>query len=105
MQVQFLGQDDPLAEEMATRSSILAWKIPQTEEPGGPQGCKELDTTEHAQHAYSEHRKIYHTIKMIVFLLYSSMDLNTCIDSHNYHHNQNTEEFHHSQILLFAIPL
>ena len=34
MQVQFLGLEDPLEEEMATHSSILAWRIPQTEEPG-----------------------------------------------------------------------
>ena len=34
MQVQFLGQQDPFEEEMATYSSILAWKIPWTEEPG-----------------------------------------------------------------------
>ena len=36
-QVQFLGQEDPLEKEMAIHSSILAWKIPQTEEPGGLQ--------------------------------------------------------------------
>ena len=43
------GQEDPLEEEMATHSSILAWKIPWTEEPGGLQsmGRKEWDTTEH----------------------------------------------------------
>ena len=35
--VQSLGQDDPLEEEMATHSNILAWKIPWTEEPGGLQ--------------------------------------------------------------------
>ena len=34
MQVQFLDQKDPLEEEMATHSSILAWKIAWTEEPG-----------------------------------------------------------------------
>ena len=34
MQVQSLGQEDPLGEEMATHSSILAWEIPWTEEPG-----------------------------------------------------------------------
>ena len=34
MQVQSLGQEDPLEEEMATHSSILAWEIPWTEEPG-----------------------------------------------------------------------
>ena len=33
--VQFLGQEDPLEKEMATHSSILAWGIPWTEEPGG----------------------------------------------------------------------
>ena len=32
-----LGQEDPLEKEMATHSSILAWKIPWTEEPGGLQ--------------------------------------------------------------------
>ena len=32
--VQSLGQEDPLEEEMVTHSSILAWKIPWTEEPG-----------------------------------------------------------------------
>ena len=36
-QVQSLGQEDLLEEEMATHSSILAWRIPWTEEPGGPQ--------------------------------------------------------------------
>ena len=35
--VQFLGQEDPLEEGMATRSSILVWTIPWTEEPGGLQ--------------------------------------------------------------------
>ena len=34
-QVQSLGQEDPLEEEMATHSSMLAWEIPWTEEPGG----------------------------------------------------------------------
>ena len=36
-QLQSLGQEDPLEKEMATRSRILAWRIPWTEEPGGPQ--------------------------------------------------------------------
>ena len=36
-QVQSLGQEDPLEKEMATHSSILAWEIPWTEEPGGLQ--------------------------------------------------------------------
>ena len=37
MQVRSLSQEDPLEEGMATHSSILAWRIPWTEEPGGPQ--------------------------------------------------------------------
>ena len=35
MPFRSLGQEDPLEEGMATLSSILAWKIPKTEEPGG----------------------------------------------------------------------
>ena len=35
MQVQSLGQEDTLKKEMATHSSMLAWEIPWTEEPGG----------------------------------------------------------------------
>ena len=35
--VQFLGQEDPLEKEMATHSSILAWRIPWKEEPVGLQ--------------------------------------------------------------------
>ena len=37
MWVQSLGQEDPSEKGMATHSSILAWRIPWTEEPGGPQ--------------------------------------------------------------------
>ena len=44
-QVQFLGPEDPLEKEVATRSSILAWKIPWTEEPGRLQsiGSQEMN--------------------------------------------------------------
>jgi len=46
-QVRFLGREDPLEEGMATHSSILAWRIPWTEEPGRLQsmGLQESDTT------------------------------------------------------------
>ena len=37
MQVRSLGPEDPMEEGMATHSSILAWRIPWTEEPGGLQ--------------------------------------------------------------------
>ena len=46
MLFQSLGGEDPLEEETTTHSSILAWRIPWTEEPGGPWGCKESDTAE-----------------------------------------------------------
>ena len=40
------GSEDPLEEEMATHSSILVWKIPWTEKPGGPQSMG-LQRVEH----------------------------------------------------------
>ena len=67
--VQSLGQEDPLEKEMVTHSSILAWRTPWTEEPGGlhgrrslvgysPRGRKELDTTErlHFHFHFSKHQ-------------------------------------------------
>ena len=44
---RFLGPEDPLEKEMATHSSILAWKVPWTEELGGLQsmGSQESDMT------------------------------------------------------------
>ena len=39
-QVRSLGQEDPLEKEMATHSSIFAWEIPWTEEPGGLQSVE-----------------------------------------------------------------
>ena len=47
--VRSLSQEDPLEKELATHSSILAWRIPWTEEPGAgyrPWGPYESDTTE-----------------------------------------------------------
>ena len=54
-QVQSLGQENPLEEEMATHSSILAWEIPWTE------GSQELDTTEqlHHHHATCQNVQFY----------------------------------------------
>ena len=45
-QVRSLGQEDPLEKEMAAHSSILAWRIPWTEEPGGLQSMA-LQTVRH----------------------------------------------------------
>ena len=48
MLFQSLGREDPLEKEVAAHSSVLAWRLPWTEEPGGLQsmGHKESDTTE-----------------------------------------------------------
>ena len=50
IQLWSLGQEDPMEEEMATHSSIPAWEIPRTEEPGGLQSWdhKESYTNEYA---------------------------------------------------------
>ena len=54
MQVQSLGREDLLEEEMATHSSILAWKIPWTEEPGGLQsmGLQRVRYDRATKHTY-----------------------------------------------------
>ena len=61
MRIQSLGQEDPLEEEMASHSSILAWKIPWTEEPGGlytslleSDMAKRLTVTEQAHTFYNQ---------------------------------------------------
>ena len=56
--VQSLSREDPLEEEMATHSRILAWRIPWTEEPGGLQSMRLLSQTRlkrlSRQHFFSE---------------------------------------------------
>ena len=55
-QVRSLGQEDPLEEDMATHSSILAWRIPWTGEPGRlhtVHRIAELDMTEMTECAYT----------------------------------------------------
>ena len=53
IQVPSLGLEDPLEKGMATHSSILAWRIPWTKEPGrGSWGPKELDRTEQLTFTY-----------------------------------------------------
>ena len=75
-QVQSLSWEDPLEEEMETHSSILAWKIPWTEEPGGlnPRGRTGLDwSTDYAHipivmmqfYIYNIETKVY------VYVLYN----------------------------------
>ena len=43
--VRSLGREDPLAKRMATHSSLLAWRIPWTEEPGGLQSMESQSQT------------------------------------------------------------
>ena len=54
MQVRSLGWEDPPEEGMATHSSILAWRIPWTEEPGRPWGLTESDKPEATLHAHKK---------------------------------------------------
>ena len=53
--VQSLGQKDPLEEEMAIYSRILAWRVPWAEKPGSysPWGCKETDMTKQLTYLFS----------------------------------------------------
>ena len=71
-QVRFLGQEDPLEKEMAIHSSILAWKPPSTEEPGGLQsmGSQESDTTQRLNH----HHHIYIRGMQKIFFCIASWD-------------------------------
>ena len=57
--VRSLAWEDPLEKAVATHSSILAWRIPWTEEPGGlqPTGCKESDMTEQLTLSYFNLKK------------------------------------------------
>ena len=52
VRVRSLGQKDPLEEEMATHSSILAWRIPWTEEPDGLQSVGSQAVRHHRLHMH-----------------------------------------------------
>ena len=56
---QPLGQEDPLEEEMATRSSILVWESPQTEEPGVAWGCMESMGSQKSRSDMTEQLSMY----------------------------------------------
>ena len=63
MQIPSMGRKGPQEEEMATHSSILAWRIPRTEEPGGvqpPGGHKESNTAERTHtHTHTRNENIF----------------------------------------------
>ena len=56
--VRSLGWEDPLEEGLANHCSILVWRIPTEEAPGGLQamGCKESDTTKHSKDVFKQDR-------------------------------------------------
>ena len=70
MWVRSLCQEDPLEEGKATHSSILAWRVPWTEGPGGlqfsPQGRKESDTTEHTHACRFMQRRTHKSVFQIL---------------------------------------
>ena len=62
-QVRSLGQGDPLEKGMATHSSILAWKIPWTEEPGRLR-CMESQRVGLSTHTHTQ-GKVFHEEEML----------------------------------------
>ena len=77
--VRFLGQEDPLEKEMATRSRILAWRIPWTLKPGRLQymGGKESDRTERLTHV-SIHSTDSHVSRIVCINLKGSEAIGLC---------------------------
>ena len=71
MQDQSLNREDPLEEGIATRSSILAWRIPWMGEPGGlqSQGRKESDMTEVTQHSTTTFTMLYIRFPELIHLV------------------------------------
>ena len=79
--VQSLGQEDPPEKGMATHSSILAWRIPWTEEPGGPWGCKESDTTNTVSAALSSSRCLFCSYQFSTWLSWDRICVNLIFNS------------------------
>ena len=80
--VQSLGWEDPLEEEVATLSSILAWRIPWTEEPGGLRsvGHKESDRTEW-------HKKMFHGCLIFPVSSFSRSVMSDSLQPHGLQHS------------------
>ena len=91
-----LGREDPLEEGMATHSSILAWRIPWTEEAGGLQSTRsqESDTTK-----WLNHHPHHHLIKLTYSVKLSSIPRCT-----NTHRNQ-SPSWHISPALSLCLGL
>ena len=78
VQILSLGWEDPLGEEEMATHSILAWRVPSTEEPGRLQsmGLHRVDTTEHAH---------MHDIQMFTFLGHTKVFYSGCVKLHSHH--------------------
>ena len=106
MLVRTLGQEDPLQKEMATYSSIHAWRISWTEEPGRLWGCKELDMTE-----VNEHTCTYIIVVVSVVQLLSCAQLfaitwtAACQASLSFTISQNLLKFMSIELMLFNHPI
>ena len=87
--VPSLGQEDPLEEGMATRSSILAWRIPWTEEPGGPQsiGLQRVGHDWVTKHRQPRIGLPYCPVFMVQLFAQMSWKLNPYIKNWNTHVN------------------
>ena len=93
MQVWSLGQEDTLEEEMATYSSILAWRIPLSEESGrlySPYGRKKLDMTKWPSahtHIYDQVHTHTHTLIYIYIYMYVYIYIYIYIYTHSHTHS------------------
>ena len=123
-QVRSLGQEDLLEEEMATHSGILVWKIPWTEEPGGPQSmglqrvrcdwaCIRWETCwskwiyQYRARGYWKSQGLFafymsHCLLYPIFMQLSSLEVNFTFVPVKVHHNIFV---HHSSFLTILLTL
>ena len=71
MSVQSLGQEDPLKENTAAHSSILAWRISRTEEPGGlqPEASQTVKHDYATEHTQTTQIKLIHLLHKVVAVI------------------------------------
>ena len=68
--VPSLGWEDPLEEEMATHSNILAWRIPRTEEPGGLQSTGSRKSRTRPSHTHTHTYAAGMSVKLLLISLF-----------------------------------
>ena len=95
------GREDPLQEDMAAHSSILAWRIPWAEEPGGLQarGRKESDATEHLHvrvltHTHTHTHTLTHTLTHSLSLTHMLTLTHTLTHTHSHTHTHTHSHTH-----------